>query len=71
MQSTFRTTSDGRKVWVSGQVVIEEVLHRIHGGYVACNTSLNHRPWNTTPQKQKCLLCFPNTRGMQLNLFEK
>lgn len=70
MKPTFRTTIDGLQVWVSGQVVIESTLHRVSGGYVACNPSLNHSAWNTTEQKEKCLKCFSILNNGQLKLFD-
>jgi len=70
MKPTFKTYSDGRKIWVSGHVIIEKVLHRVSAGYVACSHSLNHRAWNTTEQETKCLECFPHARGEQLKLFD-
>lgn len=69
MVSQFRTTDDGRKVWVSGIVVIDEIAHRVHNGFIYCSPSLNHKAWDITQQKEKCPICFESVRGEQLTLF--
>ncbi len=39
---------DGRNICHKGNVIIEEVTHRIDNGFVVCNPSLNHRVWGIT-----------------------
>jgi len=68
MKTLFRTTSDNRKVWVSGAVVINETLHQVKAGYIKCDPGLNRMAWGTTKEKSKCPLCFP-VINIQLEIF--
>jgi len=52
---------------ISGNVVIECIIHRIKNKYVVCNHSLNHRAWNVTEAIGVCPECFNVPK--QLSLF--
>ena len=62
---------EGRDVWVSGPVVIQGILHRVEGGWVACNSHLNSMAWNVTEEASVCPSCYPVQFGgaVQLDLF--
>jgi hypothetical protein len=62
---------NGRNVIESGFVVVEGVEHYVKGGFVACDSRLNRRAWNTTAKVTTCNYCkrFKIERPVQLKLF--
>ena len=68
------TTRNGLNICHQGYVIIEEMEHFVLNGFVACNSSLNGRVWNTTKRVYECLRCKEIKKGyypnVQLELFE-
>lgn len=72
-ENTFKVV-EGIKVYVSGSVVIDHVIHKVESGFIKCDSSLNSRAWNTTNEKMKCARCYPMNSyflpGQQLDIFD-
>lgn len=63
----IRTKRTARNLIISGNVVIDRVIHRVADKYVVCNASLNSRAWNVTEAASVCKVCF--NVPTQLSLF--
>lgn len=48
---------NGYSVAKEGTVIINTVQHYVKNGYVACDSGLNSRSWNTTEKQSVCPIC--------------
>lgn len=50
---------NGLNVCQDGEVIIQNVRHRVANRFVYCNSSLNSSAWNTTEELSLCPKCYP------------